>query len=514
MPIVRGSWYSQFPPFGWFDPGDRPGSNALGVPDWQQGIATPGRKDLGKWFNVTPPGGGIPYPMQKTDVGPAKWTGRGVDISAAGAHQMGYTPKNFPTDASFKIEPRDEPRGLGSSAGLPVQAGDLPDNANPDAMASGPQQSAARKSMPTSLMDMFQPQDPAGQPVGFGDALSSRSNSLIGLGMGLLSPYRPSAGESPWVNALQGWQSGGQLDARIAQAAAARRQHAADRAQAQANANRSFNEQVRQFNVGAEGGKTPPGWARTPEGGLAPIPGGPADPKYLQATTEARRESTLPPGWARTPDGGMMPIPGGPADPKYLHETSEAKQKPREFSVTDISKLSEEGGKYAQVGRFTDTFEPRFAGYRSGVLGQAANLAGRNLPEGMVGEDIAKGAAWWQGYDRYKNVIRNELYGASLQPAEIKAFEQADITPGMDPKQIQKNLDTQKAVVQNGLKRKANAMIVSGYDPKAISQAYGIDLSELGITPSGRRDVAPVTPTPPASIGNIPAPPAGFQIVR
>ena len=48
MPL--GSWYSQLPAFGWFDPGDRPGSNALGVPDSQQGIALPTRRGLGKWF--------------------------------------------------------------------------------------------------------------------------------------------------------------------------------------------------------------------------------------------------------------------------------------------------------------------------------------------------------------------------------------------------------------------------------------------------------------------------------
>ena len=80
MPLYRGSWYSQAPAFGWFDKEDRPGSNALGVPDWQQGIALPSRSTLGQWYNVTPPGGGIPYPLQQTDIGPAKWTGRGADI--------------------------------------------------------------------------------------------------------------------------------------------------------------------------------------------------------------------------------------------------------------------------------------------------------------------------------------------------------------------------------------------------------------------------------------------------
>jgi hypothetical protein len=45
--------------------------------------------------------------MQQTDIGPAAWTGRGVDISAAAADRMGYTPKTFPTDARFVVAPAD-----------------------------------------------------------------------------------------------------------------------------------------------------------------------------------------------------------------------------------------------------------------------------------------------------------------------------------------------------------------------------------------------------------------------
>lgn len=99
---VRGSWYSQLPQYGWRDPEDRPGSNALGVPDTQQGIALPSRATLGQWFNVTTPDGRI-YRLQQTDVGPGRSTGRGVDISAAAAHAMGYTPGTFPTDANFTV---------------------------------------------------------------------------------------------------------------------------------------------------------------------------------------------------------------------------------------------------------------------------------------------------------------------------------------------------------------------------------------------------------------------------
>ena len=71
-----------------------------------------------------------------------------------------------------------------------------------------------------SLFDMFQPQNAAGEPVGFGDALASRSNSLIGLGLGMLQPSRPLQGESTYGNMLQGYMGGAGLDARTAAEAA------------------------------------------------------------------------------------------------------------------------------------------------------------------------------------------------------------------------------------------------------------------------------------------------------
>ena len=102
---VKGSWYSQAP--GWHDSGDRPNSNALGVPDSEQGFASPGRAGLGQWFDVTFPDGSV-HKLRKTDVGPAAWTGRGIDISAAAASAAGYTPKTFPTDGRFDYTPHKE----------------------------------------------------------------------------------------------------------------------------------------------------------------------------------------------------------------------------------------------------------------------------------------------------------------------------------------------------------------------------------------------------------------------
>jgi hypothetical protein len=101
----KGSWYSQNPP-AWIDREDEPNSNALGVPDSQQGIALPERATLGKWFITRAPNGWEGR-AQQTDLGPHPRTGRGIDISAALAAKMGYTPNTFPTDGLFSWRPED-----------------------------------------------------------------------------------------------------------------------------------------------------------------------------------------------------------------------------------------------------------------------------------------------------------------------------------------------------------------------------------------------------------------------
>jgi hypothetical protein len=63
------------------------------------------------------------------------------------------------------------------------------------------------------LFDMLggqQQGDAYDQPRGLG----GMSNSLIGLGMGLLQPTNPWAGTNAWTNALQGYQTGAALDQR------------------------------------------------------------------------------------------------------------------------------------------------------------------------------------------------------------------------------------------------------------------------------------------------------------
>lgn len=79
---------------------------------------------------------------------------------------------------------------------------------------------------------------------------------------------------------------------------------------AQRNADRSFGLQEQALNKR----DIPAGFQSDPSGGLAPIPGGPADPKYLRDKSE---RPNPPSGYAwndpSNPAAGLIAIPGGPA---------------------------------------------------------------------------------------------------------------------------------------------------------------------------------------------------------
>src|SRR5262249_19692608 len=71
-----------------------------------EGIALPSSSGakMGDMYRVTGPSGQS-FDVPVIDAGPAKWTGRGVDISGPLARRMGYKGAgDFPTDADFKVQ--------------------------------------------------------------------------------------------------------------------------------------------------------------------------------------------------------------------------------------------------------------------------------------------------------------------------------------------------------------------------------------------------------------------------
>lgn len=88
----RVSWFG-----GPNDPSDS-GHTALGITTATPGIAVYDKSTLGGYWLVTFPNGrSVVY--QQTDLGPAPWTKRVVDVTYSGLSAAGYTENTFPTDS-------------------------------------------------------------------------------------------------------------------------------------------------------------------------------------------------------------------------------------------------------------------------------------------------------------------------------------------------------------------------------------------------------------------------------
>lgn len=142
------------------------------------------------------------------------------------------------------------------------------------------------------------------------------------------------------------------------------------------------------------------------------------------------------------------------------------------------------GDQRAQVQNAVASFKDEFAS--RGVMGFGAGLT-NTIDRNLVGSDAAK---WWQSYDRYKNVVRNDLFGASLTAGEQAAFDAADITPGMNAETIKSNLALQQSILDGALGRRARSAVAQGFNKDAI-----MELTGLGGTSS---EAAPANPPPPS----------------
>src|SRR5262245_10341261 len=154
-----------------------------------------------------------------------------------------YTLENVPgvihdTGSAFRGRPDKLDIAVGDFRGWEPKAAE-------NFVAGGNSASGGGK-MPSGLLDFLQPSQPDNSTIG--DRLAANSNSLIGLGMGLLQPYNPYRGTNAWTNALQGYQAGSALDQRRAQQAQELAMQRARLAMAREQMNRE-PEAIRQLRI-------------------------------------------------------------------------------------------------------------------------------------------------------------------------------------------------------------------------------------------------------------------------
>ena len=252
-------------------------------------------------------------------------------------------------------------------------------------------------------------------------------------------------------------------------------------------------EYKRAYNSLLNSDRTPSGYRFTGDGqALEAIPGGPNDPAN-------KGSKAAPTGYRAVDDGSRFePIPGGPADPATITAQAAARASGRPAASVKplpqnaVKALSEAGEGFGDLSRIAGSFQPDYAGWRIGKLGEAANQLARTTGIGNT-----SAADWWSDYAQKRNVVRNKLFGSALTSQEKAEFEKADITPGMTPDAIQKVLARQQAAATAAARKLAAYHVKTGRDPAEIEAAMGVGLDELGLQGSGG-DSGPAAPRPPS----------------
>lgn len=155
--------------------------------------------------------------------------------------------------------------------------------------------------------------------------------------------------------------------------------------------------------------------------------------------------------------------------------TEAAKKDYNLLTTKDSTILEKNSAQLFQVGTSAASFKPEYAGKTFG--GETIIKAMRVAPESIDNPVLRDAAAWWSSYDRYKNVVRNELFGASLTANEQEAFNKADINPDMSPELIRRNLAQQQETLRVANARKAATLVAGNVNPEQVSIAGAIDFT-------------------------------------
>lgn len=178
----------------------------------------------------------------------------------------------------------------------------------------------------------------------------------------------------------------------------------------------------------------------------------PGDPrrKEVQGVID---NQTRPPKLAGGGGHGAAPVP-----------------KPEKVLPQAVVKLVTEARDNATaMNGLASTFKPEYAG--KGVFGLGADM--QMAASANLGAD-KDSVNWWKDYRKNIELVeRHAMFGASLTVGEQGAWRSADISPGMDPEVIKRNLVTRQALAQKVLGNAEQDMIDAGHSEERVRNIAG-----------------------------------------
>lgn len=132
--------------------------------------------------------------------------------------------------------------------------------------------------------------------------------------------------------------------------------------------------------------------------------------------------------------------------------------------VKTVGDITDDVNKLRTIDRLSKEFKPEYAG----LGGMAMDYAGR------IPGVSTQSREWWRNYKRESELIeRHGLFGASLTEGESAAWRSADINPGMDPMDVQANLQRRQQIITDHYNEYVRGLQKSGYNTSAFGEMEG-----------------------------------------
>jgi len=125
-------------------------------------------------------------------------------------------------------------------------------------------------------------------------------------------------------------------------------------------------------------------------------------------------------------------------------------------------------------------------GFRDDYLGFGAGI--ENTAQAYLGVGTPGQRDWWADFRSTDNLVRNELFGASLTAGEKSAYAATTITPDMSPQQARQNIQRRQEIARSGLDKYRQYLLASGYGRDAIDALVGDALRDVPAVGQGGRD--------------------------
>ena len=183
-------------------------------------------------------------------------------------------------------------------------------------------------------------------------------------------------------------------------------------------------------------------------------------------------------------EGSFSPIYGPEGNVTELLDTRTGRRKALEAPIEgrvgtpppalpsgERKRLEELGGSLSELVGLAKSFKPEFTNAFGPQVGALENVVRQYAPIPGIDRDMPN---WWRLYERVSKIpARHAEFGAALTPRESASWEKAEVNPGMDPKDIIKNVNIRAALAHIATGRSLKSASAR-FNKREVESAAGI----------------------------------------